>query len=213
LEELHLVADRDGNARIEFQLAEGAIQARKEMFAKLGQAATASVKSLMRLASQTSRASVQALVQPDLSKLLARTGSVPEIFAHLDTDGDGLLTIEELLIDKINKPALGTAADANPASEILRQFLSEARNIMAIGQYGEEPEKLPGIILDQVLEPSDAVLSYSWAKLILPGLASESITLDSSNDSVANSRSSLKISNLVVNPLVLPNTLRRSRVP
>src|ERR1041385_571937 len=58
LEELHLVLARDGSAQIQFQLAEGAIDARKRMFAELGRAAAVSVKSLLTLAGRTGRASI-----------------------------------------------------------------------------------------------------------------------------------------------------------
>ena len=66
MEELHLVTARDGSARFEFQVAKGAIEARKRMFVELGQAAAVSVKSLLSLAGQTGRASINGILQSDL---------------------------------------------------------------------------------------------------------------------------------------------------
>jgi prepilin-type N-terminal cleavage/methylation domain-containing protein len=174
LEELHLLMARDGSAQIQFQVAEGAIEARKRMFAELGRAAAASVKSLVSLAGRTGKASIEGLLQSDFSKLLTGAGSVPELFARLDSDGDGLLTLTELFGGNIEQQVGRASSSANPAVEILHHFLDEARNIMAIGQFGEDPEQVPGIILDQLSQPWNAIVSHSWTEQVLPLISQQS---------------------------------------
>ena len=68
-----------------------------------------------------------------------------------------------------------SAASVDPASQILRQFVSEARRILAIGEFGEEVDELPGVILDQVVEPWNAVLTHTWVRGIVPHLAEETL--------------------------------------
>jgi prepilin-type N-terminal cleavage/methylation domain-containing protein len=170
-EELHLLVSHDGTYRIDAQEAEGATEGREQMFADLQKAAVASVKALLSLAGQTGVATLQSLAQPNLAKQLTQAGSISAISKQIDRDGNGIVTLPEILACADSKTVGVSASKANPAWEILRQFLLEAGDIMALGQYGEQPENLPGVALGKVTQPWNSALTSSWVNQILPNLA------------------------------------------
>jgi prepilin-type N-terminal cleavage/methylation domain-containing protein len=144
---------------IDFELAEGALEGRRMMFEEIGRAGAETIQQLLALSSERTRGLLQRL--PRLTTPLV---SVPEVFAQFDADANGIVTIPELLpLSPRNGPP-----ESDPLPAAFREFLQQTRGIMSIGQHGELPEELPGVILDHLCQPWDEVINYSWSVQILP---------------------------------------------
>jgi prepilin-type N-terminal cleavage/methylation domain-containing protein len=151
-----------GISEIKFSLADGALDARKQMFKEVAQAGASSIQQLLKLQSRDSLLRLRSW-----ESISPRVPSPEEVFKQFDDNGDQILSLPEIFAADAGGDN-GNATD--PASAILKEFLSETRRIMAIGQEGERPEELPGVILDYLSEPYDAVLGHTWNYQILPYL-------------------------------------------
>jgi prepilin-type N-terminal cleavage/methylation domain-containing protein len=168
-----MVVLADGSVRTEFQLAEGALQARREMFEEVARAGADQVSVLWAEIGRDANAakSIHALLRlVGKSRLHPAVPSVPEAFQQFDRDDNQLLTISEIFASPRTSPG-----PSDPLSASLNELIAEIRGIMAIGQYGERPEELPGIVLDHLCEPSNAVLSHTWTTQILPYIEQDNI--------------------------------------
>jgi prepilin-type N-terminal cleavage/methylation domain-containing protein len=168
LEEFRLITSCSGETSLESRLAEGALEARRAMFERLGKAAAASIGRLLQLAGEADGGGAKRLRRTsDLGALLENVAPVPTVFAKFDADENGLVTLPEIFGCCDQQPA-GAPGEPTAPDEILRQFLQEARAIMAVGEYEEQPRELPGVILDALCEPWTAVLAQTWLVHILP---------------------------------------------
>jgi prepilin-type N-terminal cleavage/methylation domain-containing protein len=162
-----------GESRIEFELADGAIEARRAMFAELGKAASGSVQKVLQLEGQPNEGLAERLKA--FRALSLKLPAVQDVFGHF-ANGDQVLTITELLpAERSPSTAAVLPGDSDQLRAIVDDFLLEARKIMAIGQYGEQPDQLPGIILDHLCKPWEEVIGHSWAAEILPYIEQQNI--------------------------------------
>jgi prepilin-type N-terminal cleavage/methylation domain-containing protein len=167
LEKGRLEVFADGRSTLEFSLAEGAVEGRRLMFEEIGKAGAETIQQLLRL---TGRRAVEMFRRSPT--LTSSVMTVPDGFNYFDADGDGRVTIPEIFAAGQSN---GRLDQSDPAQKLLADFLERTHEIMAIGQYGENPEELPGIILDQLCTPWDAIWTHTWTVQILPYMEQDNL--------------------------------------
>jgi prepilin-type N-terminal cleavage/methylation domain-containing protein len=172
LETLSLEFTLDGASAINFKLADGAVEGRRQMFEEIAQAGAEAIKALFFLAGERGRG-----LRQSAPVLAARTISVPEVFDQFDANNDDIVTIPEIFHN-----GKGPASDLRrlpPAPDspraVLDRFLSQVHEIMAVGKYREHPKELPGVTIDQLCQTWDAIWQHTWTFQILPYIEQDNL--------------------------------------
>jgi prepilin-type N-terminal cleavage/methylation domain-containing protein len=152
---------------VTFALAEGAIEARRQMLDEVAKAGADSVRQILALPGREVKELSRKIKSWEL--LYPQMPSPVKIFNQFDANGDQIVTIPEIFAAGERGDLTGTTAEAPDAlGAIVSEFLQKTRRIMAIGESGERPEELPGVIQDYMCEPYNAVLAHTWTFQILP---------------------------------------------
>ncbi len=169
LETLTLLVPLRGEPQINFELAEGALEGRRQMFEELKQAGGKAVQALIRLAGPRGNA-----LKKGLPHKLDRIEDVRDVFNQFDANGDQIVTIPEILAFKWPPDSTDTAAATDGSGDsvglILQELLTEAHRIMALGAADEHPEAYPGVIFDQLCPPAETLGHGAWTSFLLPYL-------------------------------------------
>lgn len=164
LETLCLELTGAGESTISFRLADGALEGSRQMYRELAQAAGNAIKSLLVLADQRGMGLRQS------ARLLAnRVTTVPEVFNRFDSNADEILTLPEILSfgERPDETTHQNGGFEAP-EEVLRHFVVEVKRILAIGHSEERPEEWPGVNIDHLCKPWDAIWDHAWMTQILP---------------------------------------------